>query len=94
MTSERPRGRPGIGFWLIIASSALVGTWSRVTRPGFDPGDLVLPMALAISVAIIIVSLKVFFPAAVADPVRNSWLLIGLSALVILVALVLGFMDA
>jgi hypothetical protein len=48
---------------------------------------------LALAVAAIIVSLKVFFPAAVADPVRNVWLLIGLSVMRIVVALVVGSAD-
>jgi hypothetical protein len=50
------RRTPGIGFWVVIAASAIAGTIMMASRPDFEPTEVLIPVAVgAISVGILAV---------------------------------------
>lgn len=69
--------RPGIWFWLAIAASAIAGTVNRITRPDFDPSDLILPGVYTAILVGTLLAVRVFWPQALRNRDRNDGLLIG-----------------
>jgi len=78
------------GMWIAVAASAIAGVVNMVTRPDFDLGDLVLPVAVAAVVTAAILVLRFGFPQAVSDPQRNTRVFFALSAAFLLTILVAG----
>ena len=69
--------KAGVGFWLAIAASAIVGTVNMLTRPDFEPGDLLLPGIFTAILVGALLSVRVFWPQALSNAERNTGLLIG-----------------
>lgn len=85
--------RPGIWFWLAITASAVTGTATMLSRPGFEPSDLILPVAVAGIVLASLVSLRLFWPQAVGDPDRNSRVFIALGVTFLAIILAIGIVS-
>jgi drug/metabolite transporter (DMT)-like permease len=91
MTVDDPgSGRLSRGMWLAVAASAVAGVANIVSRPDIGPGDLVLPIAIAVAITAVILVLRFVFPQAVSDPVRNTRVFFALSAALLLGILVFG----
>lgn len=69
--------RPGIGFWLAIAASAIAGAVNLLRRPDFDPSDLILPGAYTAILVGTLLALRIFWPQTLSNRDRNGGVLIG-----------------
>jgi tryptophan-rich sensory protein len=85
--------KPGIGFWLAIAASAIAGTVNMLTRPDFEPGDLIVPTIFTAILVGTLMSVRVFWPQALGNVDRNGGLLIGFMIGMLTVILLFGAND-
>jgi hypothetical protein len=83
-------------MWLALAVSAVAGV-ARVarvvSRPGFEPEELVFPAAITLAITAAILVLRFGFPQAVSDPERNSRVFFILSAALLLAILLAGIWE-
>jgi hypothetical protein len=86
-----PQRSPGIGFWLAIAASALAGVFAMTRRRGFEPADLLIPVALCVTAVSIVIALQELGPPKLRDLANDQRFLVAftlcLAALLVIWAL-------
>jgi hypothetical protein len=92
MTETQP-SRPGIGFWLAIAASAIAGALTMARRPGFEPGDLVIPVAFAMIASGVVITLQEFGPPTLRDLALNQRFLIAFTVVLVALLLIWGIVT-
>ena len=91
--TKTQRARPGIGFWLAIAASAIAGVLAMARRPGFEPGDLVFPVAIAVISVGIVVGLQEFGPPGLRNMASNQRFLIVFTILLAALVAIWGIVT-
>jgi hypothetical protein len=90
--AEPQRTSPGLGFWLAITASALAGLFTMTRRPGFQPADVLVPVAFGVAAVGVLIAIQQFGPPPIRDLARSQRFLVAftlcLAGLLVIWALV------